>query len=271
VAAGDLNGDGFPDLAVANAFAFTRLLLGRGDGTFAPSSTSFGGENISVVMGHLNGDAFLDLAIAIRSSTQTFPDRVAVLVNTTGLAMDRPVAVCGDGQATVSWTAPAAASVVAGYVVTPFVGYNIQPSTTFNSTATTQTVTGLTNGTQYRFKVAARNAVGVGPTSKVSNPVTVAPPTVPGPPTIGTAAPGNAEATVSWTAPSPEVCPAITGYVVTPYVGFFPKPSTTFNSTANTQTVTGLTNGTTYRFRVQAINTMGTGGYSKVTNPVTPT
>jgi hypothetical protein len=31
-----------------------------------------------------------------------------------------------------------------------------------------------------------------------------------------------------------------------------------------------LTNGTTYRFRVQAINAGGTGGYSKVTNPVTP-
>jgi hypothetical protein len=34
--------------------------------------------------------------------------------------------------------------------------------------------------------------------------------------------------------------------------------------------VTGLTNGTTYRFRVRAINAVGTGGYSKATNPVTP-
>ena len=36
------------------------------------------------------------------------------------------------------------------------------------------------------------------------------------------------------------------------------------------QTVTGLTNGTTYRFRVQAINTVGTGAFSKVSKPATP-
>jgi len=30
-------------------------------------------------------------------------------------------------------------------------------------------------------------------------------------------------------------------------------------------------NGTTYRFRVQAMNAIGTSGYSTVTNPVTPT
>ena len=49
-----------------------------------------------------------------------------------------------------------------------------------------------------------------------------------------------------------------------------PAPSKTFSSTATTQTITGLVNGTKYRFRVQAINAVGTGGYSTVTNPVTP-
>jgi hypothetical protein len=62
----------------------------------------------------------------------------------------------------------------------------------------------------------------------------------------------------------------ITGYVVTPYIGYFALSPTTFNSTATTQVVIGLTNGTTYRFRVRAINATGTGAYSKVTNPVTP-
>jgi hypothetical protein len=32
-----------------------------------------------------------------------------------------------------------------------------------------------------------------------------------------------------------------------------------------------LDNGTQYRFRVQAINAIGTGGYSTASNPVTPT
>ena len=50
----------------------------------------------------------------------------------------------------------------------------------------------------------------------------------------------------------------------------FPLPSTTFNTTATTQTITGLTNGTTYRLKVAAVNAVGTGPMSTISNPVTP-
>jgi hypothetical protein len=184
-------------------------------------------------------------------------------------------AVGGDAQATVSWTAPASdgGSPVTGYVVTPYVGYSPQPSQTFISTATTQVVTGLTNFTQYRFRVQAINGVGTGGFSKVTNPIYPAPDgmTVPGAPTIGSATAGDAQATVSWTAPASDGGSPITGYVVTAYIGYGPQSVTTFVSTATTQVVTGLTNGSTYRFRVRAINAVGTSGYSTVTNPVTPT
>lgn len=46
------------------------------------------------------------------------------------------------------------------------------PATPVRSTATTQTISGLTNGTTYTFKVAAKNAVGTGAQSEASNPVT---------------------------------------------------------------------------------------------------
>jgi large repetitive protein len=59
--------------------------------------------------------------------------------------------------------------------------------------------------------------------------------------------------------------------VVTPQVGSWTGTPRVFSSTATSQTVTGLTNGWTYRFRVQAINAIGTSGYSRVTNPVIPT
>ena len=62
----------------------------------------------------------------------------------------------------------------------------------------------------------------------------------------------------------------IIGYVVTAYVGYNPVKVRIFVSTLTTQTVTGLTNGTTYRFRVRAFNAYGVSGYSTVTNPVTP-
>jgi hypothetical protein len=196
------------------------------------------------------------------ATAPTVPAAPSILRNATG----------GNGEATVSWTPPASdgGAAITGYVVTPYVGFYALSSVTFASPATTQTVTGLTNGITYRFKVAALNAAGTGPASKVTNPVTPAA-TVPGAPTIGAATAGNAQATVSWTAPASDGGAAITGYVVTPYIGYYPLPSRSFSSTATTQMVTGLTNGTQYRFRVQAINAVGTGGYSKVTNPVTPT
>jgi hypothetical protein len=107
--------------------------------------------------------------------------------------------------------------------------------------------------------------------SKVTNPVTPNPTAPDAPTIIRDATAGDGTATINWTAPASDGGSPITGYVVTPYIGYSPQPSTTFNSTATTETLTGLTNGSTYRFRVRAINAIGTGPYSKVTNPVTPT
>jgi len=178
----------------------------------------------------------------------------------------------GDTQATVSWTAPVSdgRSPITGYLVTPYHVFFALPPVPFDATATTRTVTGLTNGVEYRFRVQADNAIGTSGYSKVSNPVTPAK-TVPGAPTIirdATAA--DTQATVSWTAPASDGGSPITGYVVTPYHVFFALPPVPFDSTATTQTVTGLTNGVEYRFRVQAVNAIGTSGYSKVSNPATP-
>jgi FG-GAP-like repeat len=78
VAIADLNGDGKLDLAVntvpngANSDAGTTspggiaILLGHGDGTFAPPSTTYpaGPGSFSVAIADLNGDGRLDLAVA---------------------------------------------------------------------------------------------------------------------------------------------------------------------------------------------------------------
>src|SRR5207248_3032077 len=158
-------------------------------------------------------------------------------------------AVPGNAQATVSWTAPASnGSAITGYVVTPYVGTTGQSPRTFASTATTQTVTGLSNGTTYTFKIAATNANGTGLQSVATNLVTVgAPPLQDALPVV----PGNAQAAVSWTAPVDNGS-AITGYVVTPYIGATAQPPHSFASTATTEIVTGLTNATTYTFKIAA-------------------
>jgi hypothetical protein len=90
-------------------------------------------------------------------------------------------------------------------------------------------------------------------------------PTAPGAPTNVTATAGDAQATVTWTAPSNNGGSPITGYVITPSSG---SPVTVGNVT--TDTVTGLTNGTSYTFTVAAINAVNTGPPSAPSNSVTP-
>ncbi len=175
-------------------------------------------------------------------------------------------AVAGDGQATVSWTAPLSdgGSPINGYTVTSSPG----AKTCTTTGATTCTVTGLTNGTPYTFTVTAKNTIGTGPPSAPSNTVTpTAPATAPGAPGTPTAVAGNAQATVSWTAPLSDGGSSINGYTVTSSPGA--KTCTTTGAT--TCTVTGLTNGTPYTFTVTAKNTIGTGPPSAPSNTVTPT
>jgi hypothetical protein len=90
------------------------------------------------------------------------------------------------------------------------------------------------------------------------------------PPRIGTATAGNGMATVTWQPPLAAPFP-ITGYVVTPWVGQTAGTAVRFNSTATTQTVIGLSNGTVYTFTVVAIDALGNDSASSATsNAVTP-
>jgi len=187
-------------------------------------------------------------------------------------------AVAGNASATISWTAPSnGGSALTGYTVTPYLGTQAQAATTVTGAppATSTTITGLTNGSAYTFKVAATNAVGTGPQSSASNAVTpTAPitPTAPAAPTNVTATAGNASAALTWTAP-PNGGSTITKYTVTRYVDGVANGTTTSAGSppASALTITGLTNGTTYTFTVTAENAVGTGPASALSNAVTPT
>jgi Domain of unknown function (DUF1929)/Fibronectin type III domain/Glyoxal oxidase N-terminus len=90
-----------------------------------------------------------------------------------------PTATAGDGQATVNWTAPNdGGSTITKYTVTPYIGSAAQTpkDVTGNPAATSTTISGLTNGTAYTFKVSATNSVGTSSDSPASNSVTPAPP-----------------------------------------------------------------------------------------------
>jgi hypothetical protein len=182
-------------------------------------------------------------------------------------------ATAGTAQATVKWTAPASngGSAITGYVVTPYVGAAPQTPQTFVSTATTEVVTALTNGTAYTFKVAAINGVGTGGQSAASNAVT--PATVPGAPTIGTATAGgigSRNATITFVAPASNGGSPITSYTVTANdkTSSF-RGGQTASGAGSPITVGGLTAGDNYTFTVTATNAIGTGSASAASNQIT--
>ncbi|TVZ03559.1 fibronectin type III domain-containing protein [Trebonia kvetii] len=94
---------------------------------------------------------------------------------------------------------------------------------------------------------------------------------VPGVPTQVGASPGNASATVNWSAPSSNGSP-IASYTVTPYLNGVAQPATvvTGSPPAPSATVPGLASGTTYTFTVAATNAVGTSAQSGATGLVTP-
>ena len=173
-----------------------------------------------------------------------------------------------DAQAVLTWNAPASPdTAITDYLV----DYKTSASSTWTpvkdgiTAATGATVTGLTNGTAYDFRVTADSAVGPG---GISATVTATPRTVPDAPTAVLTGYSNAAVTLTWTAPTGNGGNPVNGYRVR-YRDTGTGVWQTFATvTGLTATVTGLTNGTAYDFTVNARNDAG---LSVDATPVTAT
>ena len=104
-------------------------------------------------------------------------------------------------------------------------------------------------------------------------------PVAPGLPTAVSGTAGNGSVSVSWAAPASNGGSAITGYLVQfgtsvggPYANASGgcAPATATIRTATSCTATGLSNGTTYFFKVAAVSSAGIGNYSSASAGVTP-
>ena len=157
----------------------------------------------------------------------------------------------------LSWTVPAdGGAAITGYTVSRSVG-----SGAFTDVGTAAAPSYLDSnvvpGTSYHYTVRATNSAGTSPDSNV---VTLLPTTVPGTPVV-TASGGNSKVTLSWSAPS-DGGAAITDYRV--YRGSTPTTTTLLSDagTALSYTDTTAVPGTSYAYRVAAVNANGPGPQS---------
>ncbi|HSW82225.1 MAG TPA: IPTL-CTERM sorting domain-containing protein [Usitatibacter sp.] len=231
--------------------------------TSSPSGiTASAATSPITVMGLTNGTAYTFTVTAtntIGTGIASAPSNSVTPATVPG-APASALAAAGNAQAIVAFAPPASngGATITSYTVTSSPG-----GITASGAGSPVLVGGLVNGTPYTFTVTATNAVGTGPPSAPSN--TVTPAAVPGPPTIGIALPGNAQARITFTPPASSGGSPIAAYTVTSSPG-----GITASGPGSPITVTGLTNGTAYTFTVTATNAIGTGLASAPSNRVTP-
>ena len=169
----------------------------------------------------------------------------------------------GSGGINAAWTAPNAngAAITAyqlQYKLSSAAGWTTASS---SITGTNYTVTGLTIGSTYDFRVRARN---IGGWSGYSDSSSLATASTPGAPTWGAFTNATRAITLRWTAPSSNGGSAVTGYEIEYRRGTSgswtdgPDPG----ANATSRTISGLTPNTTHQFRIRAVNAVGTGTWS---------
>ncbi len=236
-----------------------------GEWTDMPGDNVFSGGGIVTysVTGLTNGTQYSFQVRAVVGEMLGEPSDIAT--ETPAIPPAKPSglsAAAGDTKVDLSWTNPLNNAITK---------YQVQWGTTTNgvntfgnwmdiagsgASTTSHTVTGLTNGTAYNFRIRAFVGTAPGTTSDVVSATPVPPPAAP----MGlTATGGNQQVVLSWTNPNNA---SITGYQYQQRTagsntwGSLTTISDS-NATTTTHTVTGLTNYTEYEFRLRVVNPAG--------------
>ena len=249
-----------------------RYSSNNGTSWSTPEATGSTGTTFTVT-GLTNGTSYIfGVRVVAGGSTGNWSANSAAVTPGAPGTPGTPSGSAASEQVVLTWTAPAVATgtpVPTGYQVrySSNGGTTWTESTAVNTTALTQTVTGLTNGSTYVFAVRALNGTAQGAWSSTSTAVVLGPPAAPTS-VAGTA--GNASVALTWTAPAGS--PVATGYDVrySSNNGSTWTVAPAATGTATSRQVTGLTNGSTYVFQVRALNGTFSGAWSESSAQITP-
>ncbi len=173
-------------------------------------------------------------------------------------------------QINLSWGAPASngGPATSGYKI----DYKLDSGNFTNivansgSTFTAYSHTGLQTGHTYTYRVFAINSIGTGNSSNTATTTLTQVLTVPGSPTLSANPSSATSVSLSWIPPSNDGGSAITGYKIE-YANGTSQYVVLVSNTGNSQTGyihNGLVTGTSYSYRVTAINSIGLGNPSNV-------
>ena len=178
-------------------------------------------------------------------------ERQLISIAITGLAPNAPsisAITAKKAEANVYFTSPVSAGSTA---ITAYTATCNPNAVTATGATSPIIVTGLTNDTEYTCSVTAANSFGASPASP---PAVVLLPTVPGAPSIGAAAAGNASALLNFTPPTSDGRTAITAYTASCNPG-----GVMAVAAFSPVSVANLVNGVAYTCSITATNAVGTG------------
>lgn len=241
LALGDITGDGYPDVALADSNNGLVILPSLGAAP-TPSSSPSPSPTASP------SPAPSASPSPTPTPTPSQPPSAPISLTTS------PNLAPGIG---LSWSAPAntGTSPISGYVVYRGTSSGSETFLAAIGPTTSYTDTGVSNGTTYWYQVSAVSSAGTGPRSTEA---IAARGTAPSAPRTLVATAGKGQISLSWMAPASNGGTAVSGYRV--YRGTASGNETFLVSVGGSATGyidAGLLRRTTYYYRVTAVNALG--------------
>ena len=255
--------------AATGATSYTASAYAAASGGSAVATCTATAPTLTCAISSLSSVTTYWIAVSATNSGGTSAESTRVSGTTLASAPSVPldVSVTGsDASLLVRWSAPASngGAAITGYTANAWsasTGGSITESCTATASATSCTLTPLTNGTTYYVSVLAANSAGDG---TASDRLARTPGSLPGAPRSVTTVRGDGTITAAWLAPTSEGSGAITSYKASVRTAQSSSAAVvgTCTTAGLTCTVSGVVNATVYYVSVAATSAVGEGGPS---------